>query len=47
MMELNDLLIEMVENIHMKQRMMAAGFSIKNREAKDKYIDTNFKNALS
>jgi hypothetical protein len=45
--KLNDLFIEMVENIHMKQRMMAAGFSIKNREAKDKYIDTNFKNALS
>ena len=45
--ELNDLLIEMVENIHMKQRMMAVAFSIKNRQAKDKYIDSNFRNTLS
>ena len=45
--ELNDLFIEMVENIHMKQRMMAVAFSIKNRQAKDKYIDSNFRNTLS
>ena len=38
----------MVENIHMKERMMAVAFSIKNREAKDKYkIDSNFRNTLS
>jgi hypothetical protein len=29
--ELNDLFIQMVENIHMKQRMMAIPFSIKSR----------------
>ena len=45
--ELNDLFIEMVENIHMKQRMMAVSFSIKKRQAKDKYIDSNFRNTLS
>jgi hypothetical protein len=45
--DLNDLFIEMVENIHMKQRMMAVAFSIKNRQAKDKYIDSNFRNTLS
>lgn len=45
--KLNDLFIEMVENIHMKQRMMAVPFSMKNREAKDKYIDSNFINTLS
>jgi hypothetical protein len=45
--ELNDLFIEMVENIHMKQRMMAIPFSIKSRDAKDRYIDSNFRNALS
>ena len=45
--KLNDLFIEMVENIHMKQRMMGVAFSIKNREAKDKYIDSNFRNSLS
>jgi hypothetical protein len=42
--ELNDLFIQMVENIHMKQRMMAIPFSIKSRDAKDKYIDSNLKN---
>jgi hypothetical protein len=45
--ELNNLFIEMVENIHMKQMMMAVPFSIKSREAKDKYIDSNFRNTLS
>lgn len=44
--ELNDRFIEMVENIHMKQRMMGVTFAIKNREAKDRYIDSQFKNAL-
>jgi hypothetical protein len=45
--ELNELFIEMVENIHMKQRMMGVTFSIKRREAKDKYIDSNLKNVLT
>ena len=36
----------MVETIHMKQRMMGTTFSIKTREAKDRYIDSNFKNFL-
>ena len=36
----------MVETIHMKQRMMGITFSIKTREAKDRYIDSNFKNSL-
>ena len=45
--ELNDLFIEMVETIHMKQRMMAIPFSIKSRDAKDRYIDSNFKNLLA
>jgi hypothetical protein len=44
---LNDSFIEMVENIHMKQRMMGMPFSIKTRESKDKYLDSNLKNVLS
>jgi hypothetical protein len=44
--KLNDLFIEMVETIHMKQRMMGVTFSIKTREAKDRYVDSNFKNFL-
>jgi hypothetical protein len=43
--KLNDL--EMVENIHMKQRMMGMPFSMKNRDAKDRYIESNFKNLLT
>ena len=39
--------IEMVEYIHMKRRMMGTTFAIKTREAKDKYISSNFKNTLS
>jgi hypothetical protein len=45
--QINESFIEMVENIHMKQRMMGVSFSIKRREAKDKYIDSNFKNVLA
>ena len=44
--ELNDRFIEMVENIHMKQRMLGMTFAIKTREAKDRYVDSQFKNAL-
>jgi hypothetical protein len=45
--QLNDSFIEMVENVHMKQRMIGIPFSIKTRESKDKYIDSNLKNVLS
>jgi hypothetical protein len=45
--QLNESFIEMVENIHMKQRMMGVSFSIKIRESKDKYIDSNLRNVLS
>ena len=44
---LNDAFVEMVEDIHMKQRMMAIPFVLKSRSAKDKYIDSNFKNCLA
>jgi predicted lipase len=37
----------MVESIHMKQRMSGIPFSIKNRNAKDKYIESNFRNILT
>jgi hypothetical protein len=45
--QLNESFIEMVENIHMKQRMMGVSFSIKARESKDKYINSNLRNVLS
>ena len=38
--------IEMVEYIHMKQRTMGTTFALKTREAKDRYISSNFKNTL-
>src|SRR5205085_11703309 len=44
---LNDKFILMVEQIHMKARMTGTVFAIKTREAKDRYIDSNFKNSLS
>ena len=37
----------MVEKIHMKERLMGLQFSIKSREAKDRYIDANIKNIIS
>ena len=43
---LNDQFIEMIETIHMKQRMVGVTFSIKTRQAKDRYIDLNLKNFL-
>jgi len=43
---LNDAFVEMVEDIHMKRRMMAIPYVLKSRNAKDKYIDSNFKNFL-
>jgi hypothetical protein len=44
--QLNDSFIEMVENIHMKRRNMAIPFALKNRDVKDRYIESNFKNFL-
>src|SRR6185503_7081697 len=45
--QLNDRFIEMVEKIHMKERMMGVQFSIKSREAKDRFIDENLKNVIA
>jgi len=44
---LNDQFISLIETIHMKGRMMGTTFVIKTREAKDRYIDANFKNVLN
>jgi hypothetical protein len=44
---LNDDFIAMVEDIHMRSRCMGTTFVIKNREAKDRYIESNFKNTLA
>ncbi len=44
--QLNDRFIDMVENIHMKQREMGVAFVIKPREAKDRYVNSQLKNAL-
>jgi hypothetical protein len=38
--------IEMVEYIHMKKRAIGTVFALRTREAKDKYISSNFKNTL-
>lgn len=35
-----------MENMHMKQRNMGVTFAIKKREAKDRYVDSQFRNAL-
>jgi hypothetical protein len=45
--QLNDQFIEMVENIHMKQRTMGLTFVSKSREAKDRRIESQFKNTLN
>jgi hypothetical protein len=37
----------MIEKIHMKERLMGVQFSIKSREAKNRYIDANIKNVIS
>ena len=41
--QLNERFIELVEKVHMKDRLMGAHFSIKNREAKNRFIDANIK----
>ena len=45
--QLNDSFIGMVEEVHMKQRIMGIPFSIRTRTSKDKYIDSNLRNVLS
>jgi hypothetical protein len=45
--QLNDQFIEMVENIHMKQRTMGLTFVLKSRDAKDRRIESQFKNTLN
>ena len=45
--KLNDRFIEMIEKIHMKERLMGVQFSLKNREAKNRYIDANIKNIIA
>jgi hypothetical protein len=37
----------MVENIHMKRRTMGLSFVLKSREAKDRRIESQFKNTLN
>ena len=44
---LNDDFVAMVEQIHMRSRSMGNTFLIKNRESKDRYIESNFKNVLA
>ncbi len=44
--ELDGRFIEMVEAIHMKQRMAGVAFAIKGRDAKDRYLDSQLKNSL-
>jgi len=44
---LNDEFIGLVENVHMRARYMGSTFVIKDREAKDRYIESNFRNALA
>jgi hypothetical protein len=39
-------IVKSMENIHMMQKMMGVTFAIKSREAKDRYLDSQFKNAL-
>jgi hypothetical protein len=38
--------VKSMENIDMKQKMMGVTFAIKSREARDRYLDSQFKNAL-
>jgi len=45
--QLNERFIELVEKVHMKDRLMGVQFSIKSREAKNRFIDANIKNVIS
>lgn len=44
---LNDAFIYLVEAIHMRARSLGTTFIIKNREAKDRYIESDFRNILA
>jgi len=44
---LNDEFIDVVEDIHMRSRMKAMSFYKRSREAKDRYVESYFKNALT
>jgi len=44
---LNDEFIDLVEDIHMRSRMKAISFYKRSREAKDRYVESYFKNALT
>ena len=43
---LNEIFIDMVEKIHMKQRMMGVSFSLKSRDSKNRYINSQMKDGL-
>jgi hypothetical protein len=43
---LNEKFIDVVEKIHMKHRMMGVSFSLKSRDSKNRYINTQMKNGL-
>jgi len=45
--QLNERFIEMVEKVHMKDRLMGVQFSINSREAKNRFMDANIKNVIS
>jgi hypothetical protein len=43
---LNEVFIDIIEKIHLKQRMMGVTFSLKNRESKNRYINSQIKDGL-
>jgi hypothetical protein len=43
---LNEKFIDVVEKIHMKQRMMGVSFSLKSRDSKNRYINSQMKGGL-
>ena len=43
---LNSEFIEVVEQIHMKERNMGGAFAMRERESKDSYLETYFSNVL-
>src|SRR5215831_15192425 len=43
---LNEKFIDVVEKIHMKQRMMGVSFSLKCRDSKNRYINSQMKDGL-
>jgi hypothetical protein len=43
---LNEVFIDIIEKIHMKQRLMGVRFSLKSREAKNRYINSQMKDGL-